>query len=303
MIKNSKIRHILSNDGLWFILYYILRFTSLDRILSDKLYLKIKYRCFMGKPLQLDPPITYNDKLQWLKLYDHNPLYTSLVDKYEVKKIVAEKMGEQYIIPTLGVWDNVDRIDFDSLPNQFVLKTTHDSGGVCICKDKGIFDIEAAKKKLRKSFNTNFFLLGREWPYKNVPKRIIAEKYMEDLDTKELRDYKFFCFSGEVKMMFIATDRQNREEPFFDFFDRDFNHLDIINGHPQNPSQPSMPVHYSEMIRLAEELSQGIPHVRIDFYEVNGKIYFGEYTFFHHSGCMPMEPEEWDYKMGEWIKI
>lgn len=303
MSKNSKIRNILSKDGLWFILYYILRFSSLDRILSDKLYLKIKYRCFMGKPLHLDPPITFNEKLQWLKLYDHNPIYTTMADKYAVKKFVAEKIGEQYIIPTLGVWDNVESIDFNSLPNQFALKTTHDSGGVCICKDIGNFDIEAAKKKLSDSLKTNFYLLGREWPYEDVPKRIIAEKYMEDLDTKELRDYKFFCFLGEVKMMFIATDRQNRVEPYFDFYDRDFNHLDIINGHPQNPLTPSKPTHYSEMIRLAEKLSQGIPHVRVDFYEVNGNIYFGEYTFFHHSGCMPMEPEEWDYKMGEWIKI
>lgn len=272
--------------------------------LSDEEYLKRKYHAVFHKDLDLDNPVTYNEKLQWLKLHDRKPIYISMVDKFEVKKYVAELIGEKYIIPTLGLWDTFDKIDFSSLPSQFVLKCTHDSGSVIICKNKENFDYKTIKKKINTSLRRNFYYVGREWPYKNIKPRIIAEEYIEDSKHKELKDYKFFCFNGVVKAMFIASDRQKEgEETKFDFFDANFNHLNIKQGHPNSTVLPDKPEKLDEMKRMAETLSKNMPHVRVDFYEVNGKVYFGEYTFYHFSGMVPFEPEEWDYKLGEWIKL
>lgn len=270
---------------------------------NDKLQIKKGWYCRMSYKLNLRSPKSYNEKLQWLKLYDRNPLYTTMVDKYAAKKYVADIIGENYIIPTLGVWDKFDDIDFDSLPNQFVLKCTHDSGGLVICKDKNNLDLKKAKQKIESSLNTDYYSLGREWPYKNVPHKIIAEKFMEDSKTCELRDYKFFCFNGNVKWLFIATDRQNREEPYFDFFDMDFNHLPMQHGHPNAPVLPEKPHNFELMKDLAVRLSQNIPHVRVDFYEVDGKVFFGELTFFHHGGWTPFTPEKWDYTFGKEIEL
>ena len=273
-------------------------------ILSDKSFVKLQFKTIFGYELNLDNPKTYSEKLQWLKLNDHNPLYTTLVDKEAVKDYVAEKIGEQYIIKTLGVWDNFEEIDFDKLPNQFVLKCTHDSGGLVICRDKNLFDIVGAKKRIEKCLKRNYYKHGREWPYKNVKPRIIAEEYMEDTKTGELRDYKFFAFDGEVKAMFIASERSNKNtETRFDFFDRGFNHLPFTNGHPNADVLPQKPEKYDEMVSLAEKLSVGIPQARIDFYEVDGKVYFGEITFFHWGGLMPFNPPEWDEKFGSYIKL
>ena len=272
--------------------------------IPDKQYLQIMYRIRMGKKLNLDNPQTFNEKLQWLKLYDRRPEYTIMVDKYEAKKYVADRIGSEYIIPTLGVWDKFDDIDFDKLPNQFVLKCTHDSGGLVICRDKKTLDIQEARKKIEKSLKSNFFWVGREWPYKNVKPRIIAEEYMEDETDHELRDYKFFAFDGVAKALFIATDRGNlSSETKFDFFDIDFNHLDFTNGHPNSEVLPHKPKTFDEMKKLAEKLSCGIPQVRVDFYEVNGKAYFGELTFAHWSGMKPFDPEIWDKKFGEMIEL
>ena len=272
--------------------------------INDETYLKLCYRGVFSKKLNLENPQTFNEKLQWLKLYDRKPEYTTMVDKYAVKKYVADKIGEEYIIPTLGVWNNFDDIDFDKLPNQFVLKCTHDSGGLVICKDKSKLDIKAAREKINKSLKRNFYYLGREWPYKDVPPRIIAEKYMENRDTKDLRDYKFFCFDGVPQVLFIATDRQSEgEETKFDFFDMDFKHLDLINGHPNSNISIDCPNNFDKMKYLARILSKGIPQLRVDFYEINGRTYFSELTFSHWSGMVPFEPEEWDYKLGQWIKL
>ncbi len=284
-------------------------FTGLSRRgylnwLPDKAYIKIEYRLRMGKKLNLKNPQTFNEKLQWLKLYNRKPEYTKMVDKYDAKAYVAERIGEEYIIPTIGVWDKFEDIDFDSLPDQFVLKCTHDSGGLVICRDKSKLDIEDAKKKIEKSLQRKYYLSGREWPYKNVKPRIIAEAYMEDTATAELRDYKFFCFDGQVKALFIATERASKtEETKFDFFDENFNHLPFTNGHPNAAVIPEKPVNFEKMKELAGKLSVGIPHLRVDFYEVNGKIYFGELTFSHWGGMMPFEPEEWDETFGSWIQI
>ncbi len=272
--------------------------------MSDELYLKIGYWIKFKKKLNLENPQTYNEKLQWLKLYDRKPLYTKLVDKYEVKNIVAEKIGAEYIIPTLGVWEHFDEIDFDKLPNQFVLKCTHDSGGLIVVKDKSKLDKKAARKKIEYCLKHSFFWGMREWPYKDVKPRIIAEQYMEDTKTKELRDYKFFCFDGDVKALFIATERQKAgDETKFDFFDAEYNHLPFTNGHPNATILPEKPVQFELMKQLAAKLSKGMPQARIDFYEVDGKVYFGEVTYFHWSGLTPFVPEEWDYTFGSWIRL
>lgn len=271
---------------------------------TDERYLEKIFEARIGKKLNLKNPKTFNEKLQWLKIYDRKPIYTTMVDKFEAKKYVANIIGDEYIIPTLGVWEKFDDIDFDSLPNEFVLKCTHDSGGLVICKDKGKLNLKKAKRKIDKSLQRNYYFAGREWPYKNVKPRIIAEKFIEDAETQELRDYKFFAFDGVVKAMFVATERQKEnEEVKFDFFDEDYNHLPMKNGHPNANITPQKPKYFDKMKALAEKLSEGIPHVRVDFYEANEKIYFGELTFFHFCGFVPMEPEEWDYKFGSYIKL
>lgn len=273
-------------------------------IIPDKLYLKWLFRLRMGYKLNLDNPQTFSEKLQWLKLYNRKPEYTQMVDKVGAKEYVAKIIGEEYIIPTIGVWDSVDDIDFDKLPNQFVLKCTHDSGGIVICKDKSKLDIESARRVLRKGLKRDFYSTNREWPYKDVKRRIIGEQYMVDESGYELKDYKFFCFDGEPKALFIATDRGVKgEETKFDFFDMEFNHLPFTNGHPNANREIAKPQGFEEMKQLAAKLSQGQPHLRVDFYDINGKIYFGELTFYHWSGTTPFEPREWDYTFGSWIKL
>ena len=269
----------------------------------DKPYLHILYYAYMGKRLHLTNPVTYNEKLQWLKLYDRNPIYTKMVDKYEAKLIVAEKIGEEYIIPTLGVWNRPEEIDYDGLPDKFVLKTTHDSGGIIIVDKRQGYDRKCINDFFNKRLSQSTYELQREWPYKNVPKRIIAEQFMEDEKTHELRDYKFFCFDGEVKCMFIATDRQSEKPTAFDFFDPDFNWMDIRHGHPNAEVKPEKPINFELMKQLAGKLSDGLPQVRVDLYEINGKVYFGELTFFHHGGIVPFDPENWDKVFGEWIQL
>ena len=278
--------------------------TWISKKIADERYLKILFKGYMNERLDLEEPRTFNEKLQWLKLYDRDPLYTTLVDKYEVKKYVASIIGDNYIIPTLGIWEGISDIDYDNLPDQFVLKCTHDSGGVVICKDKQQFDRKKAEKIIEKSLKKNFYYEGREWPYKNVKPRIIAEEYKEDSACGELRDYKFFCFDGVVKALFIATDRQKKnEDTKFDFFDEKYNHLPFTNGHPMANVVPKKPICFEKMKELAAKLSKDIPQVRVDFYEVDGKIYFGELTFSHWSGLTPFVPNEWDKVFGDWIKL
>ena len=282
--------------------YFLIRHGFFKKM-SDEEYLKKQFKNVFGYELDLKNPKTYSEKIQWLKLYDRRNEYIDLVDKYEVKKIIEKKIGKEYIIPTLGVWNNFDEIDFDRLPDQFVLKCTHDSGGVVICTDKKKFNIKKARKIINKSLNNDYYMQSREWPYKNVKRKIIAEKYMVDESGYELKDYKMFCFDGKFKYMFIATDRQLDTETCFDFYDREFNHLEIINGHPNSKKKILRPNNYEKMIELAEKISAGIPHVRVDFYNINGKIYFGEMTFYHWSGFKKYEPEKWDRIFGDYIKL
>lgn len=273
-----------------------------DGLIPDKWYLQMLYRRVFDKKLDLKNPKGFNEKLFWMKLYDRRLEYTTMVDKYAVKKFVADKIGEEYIIPTLGVWDKPEYIDWEGLPNQFVLKCTHDSGGLVICRDKSKLDKAAAVKKLNASLKSNYYKIGREWPYKNVPRRILAEKYMEDKSVGELPDYKFFCFDGVVKAMFIGTERGTGDVKF-DYYDADFNHLDLVQEHPMSGKDLPKPQHFEKMKELASKLSQGLPQVRVDFYNINGDIYFGEMTFFHHGATVPFHPESWDYTFGSWIKL
>lgn len=275
----------------------------IQRCIPDRIMLKYSYYKRFKKNLDLKNPKTFNEKLQWLKLYDRKDIYTTMVDKYEVKKYVADIIGEDYIIPTIGIYEKWEDIDFNKLPEQFVIKCTHDSGGLVIVKDKKQFDKKSAEEKIKKCLKNNFFYAGREWPYKNVKPRILIEEYLEDEVDKELRDYKFFCFNGIPQMLFIATNRQGNEETCFDFFDMDFNNLGIINGHPNASVSPHKPYNYEKMKELASMLSKDIPHVRVDFYEVNNRVLFGELTFYHWSGFVPFEPNEWDLKMGEMIDL
>ena len=264
----------------------------------DKWYLEVLFFQKMGCFLNLKHPKTYNEKLQWLKLYDRNPLYTTLVDKYRVKQYVADKIGEQYVVPLLAVYNSVNEIDLSTLPNQFVLKCNHDSGSFAICRDKNNFDIESAKRKLDKGLKTDFYKIAREWPYKNVKRCIIAEQYLETEDGV-LCDYKFFCFNGTPEIMYIGADKA--DEPTSDFYDMDFNHLPIRMVDPNAAVPPLRPQCFEQMKQIATTLSIGIPHVRVDFYCVNNKIYFGEYTFYHMGGFSEVKPSEWNNRLGEYI--
>ena len=279
------------------------KIVSMLWFIPDKLYLKLLYRIKMGKKLNIKHPKSFNEKIQWLKLYDRNPAYTTMVDKYKVKRYVSKKIGEEYIIPTLGVWDKFDDIDFCKLPNQFVLKCTHDSGGLVICKDKEKFDVEAARKKINKSLKNNFFWVGREWPYKNIRPRIIAEQYLEDESGTELKDYKFMCFDGKVRCIFVCSERYSKDGLKVTFFDRDWNKLPFIRHYPSSRKEIQRPAGLGKMIELSEKLSKDIPFVRVDLYESNDTILFGELTFYPGNGLEEFEPEKWDFRLGSWIKL
>lgn len=284
------------------------RFACMERLglfdrMPDEQYLKLKYKSIFGKELNLDNPQTFNEKLQWLKLYNRKPEYTVMVDKYKVREYIAQMIGEEYLIPLLGVWDDPDEIDFDALPDQFVLKCNHNSGlGMCICKDKSELDISRVKAELRKGLKQDYYLTGREWPYKDVPRKIIAERYMEDA-SGELRDYKFYCFNGVMKFVMINSDRNTDKPTRADYFDCDFNWLDFTWGYSHAEVHPQKPEQFEKMVAIAERLSKGLPHIRVDLYDCNGKIYFGELTFFDGSGFDKIEPLEWDYKIGEMLKL
>ena len=274
-------------------------------IKNDKLYLSLRHYVSFGKKMDWDNPKTYNEKQQWLKIYDRRPEYTIMADKYLVKDYIAKIIGEEYIIPTIGVWERPEDIDWDSLPNQFAMKCNHNSGtGMIICKDKSKLDIPKAIIGLHNGLNEDYFIINREWPYKDIPRRIIAEQFMADKKYGELRDYKFFCFDGEVKFLFIATDRSKGDHAVcFDFFDADFNHLPFTHGHPNAKVTPKKPSLFEDMKRIASTLSKGIPSVRVDLYEINDKIYFGEMTFTHWGGFMPFAPPEWDSILGGYISL
>lgn len=269
--------------------------------IPNRPYLKMVYFMKTGKRLNLDKPVGFNEKENWLKVNEIHPEYTNYVDKYEVRSIVDKTLGEGYMFPLLGVWNHYEDIDFSALPKQFVLKCTHDSGSVKIVKDKSIVNHKEFKSFFESRLRINSFNLGREYPYKNVKPRIIAEKLME---AKEgINDYKFFCFDGKPTIMFVATERASGDTKF-DFYDMDFNHLDIVNIHPQSTKGGiTKPKCFDEMKDIAAKCSQGMKFVRIDLYEIDGKVYFGEYTFFHGGGFWLFKPDHWEKDLGDLIEI
>lgn len=277
--------------------------------LPDKLYLSLRYRFKMGHWINWKNPKTFTEKIQWLKVYDRKPKYTTMVDKYAVKQYVADRIGKEYIIPTLGVWDKAEDIDWGALPEQFVLKTTHGggSGGVVICKDKSKFDKSAAVTKLNESMMSDIYSNLREWPYKNVPKRIIAEKFMapvKETVLTDLPDYKFFCFNGEPKYCQVIRDRHFKET--IDFYDMDWNHQEFVglNSLARNGCTPvDRPEHLEEMIEVCKKLSGDIPFVRVDLYVIDDKEYFGELTFYPASGVGHFSPEEWNFYLGKMLTL
>lgn len=280
---------ILSHFGTW---------------LPDSLYLKIMFRLKMGYKLNLKNPQTFNEKLQWLKLYNRKPEYTRMVDKSEAKTVAENILGKGYVIPTLGVWNKFEEIDFNSLPDSFVLKTTNGGGGggVIICRDKSKLNLASAAERLKSSLKANIYRHLKEWPYKNVKPRIIAEKFMVD-ESGELRDYKFYCFNGEPKVFLVASERFSGHRTYFDYFDMEGNHLPFTQGGMNNPVTPELPSTFEEMKQVAMKLSHGLPHVRIDLYSVDEKVYFGEFTFFDSSGFEKFTPREWDDTFGEWLRL
>ena len=272
--------------------------------IPDRMYLKLLYKKTLNKKLNLKNPQTFNEKLQWLKLNDRKPEYTKMVDKYEAKKYVADIIGEEYIIPTLGVYNKFEEIDFGKLPNQFVIKTTHDSGGIVICKDKKSFDIKKAEEKINKSLKNNFYYLGREWPYKNVKPRIIIERFMSD-NGKDINDYKIFVFSGVPHYIQVDYDRFINHHR--NFYDLKWNYVPFTTCYPTNPNHIiEKPDKLNEILEIAKKISLSLNNpkfVRIDLYLIEKQIYFGEVTFYHGSGYERFYPEEWDKKLGNFIEL
>ena len=289
MNLNKKIKSIVIHFGKW---------------IPDKTYLKILYFLDRRKFLNLKNPKTFTEKIQWLKIHDRNPEYCILVDKIKVKELVASKIGERYVIPTLSIYDTVDSIDLKKLPDKFVLKTNHDSGGVILCQNKEEFDINNAKKKLKKSFKRNYYKTFREWPYKNINRKIFAETHINDTGNKDITDYKWFCFNGKPLFCQVIKDRNTKET--IDFYDSEWNHMDFVglNINCRNSENTEKkPTNLNEQLQIAKSLSAGFKFIRVDLYNIKGKIYFGELTLYPASGFGTFSPDEWNYKLGDLIDI
>ena len=275
-------------------------------VLSDKSFIKKLYKKRMGKKINLSNPQTFTEKQNWLKLYDRNPIYTVMVDKYLARDFVKERIGEQYLVPLLGVWNNADEIDFSALPDKFVLKCNHNSdviifrNGTFTSKDNSILTEEAVRNRLNKQLENDYYLVKREWPYKNVPRKIICEKFMENTDGSKLVDYKLFCFDGNPKLIMVNSDRFGAGGTKTDMYDMSWTYLDMQDGHyPTAGDVFEKPICFNEICNLARTLSSSVPFLRVDFNIWNNKLYFGELTFFHSAGLESFEPQEWDYILGQ----
>lgn len=296
----NKFQKLINNPAMF---YQLLAGWGLTDWIPDAPHLKMLYRAFLGEKLDLDNPSTFNEKLQWLKIHDRNPLYTTLVDKYRVKQWVSDRIGAEHVTKTYAMWEHAEDIDISGLPERFVLKTNHDCGGVAICRDRASFDLESAKRKLSKHLKTNYFWRTREWPYKNVKPCVFAEEYLDPDEGKgDLTDYKVMCFGGKVRCEFTCTGRAGGDL-HVDFFDKDWNHLPFTRHYPNAEVPPEAPARLKEMVADAERLSADIPFVRADFYEVAGQYYFGEMTLYPNSDFERFEPSEWDRKFGTWIDL
>ncbi len=280
-----------------------LKISQATKIIPDKLYISMIYRLRMGKSMNWGNPQSFSEKLQWLKVYNRNPEYSRIVDKYEMKNYVADRLGEGYTVPTIGIWDKAEDIDFESLPGKFVIKCTHDSGSNILCKNKAEISWGGVQQHLNKCLKNNLYYLSREWPYKNVKPRIIAEEYLEDERQESLTEYKLFCFDGVVRMVLVCKGIAHTENRTNDFCDINLERFPFTSLLPNSKGKLEKPECYDELIACSSKLSQGLPHVRVDAYIVNGKIYFGEMTLFHNSGLRKYEPDEWDYKIGQWLQL
>lgn len=282
-------------------------------LLPDKIYIKKLYKAKTGKKLNLKNPTLFNEKLNWLKLYNRRPEYTVMADKYLARGFIAEKIGEEYLVPLLAVYDNADEIDFDALPNQFVLKCNHDSE-VVICKDKKNNDFQSKKQRLsntdevraylKKRLNINYYKSAREWPYKNIPRKIVCEKYLSEEHSDTLTDYKFHCFNGKPEFIYVVTEKKHTKH--LDFFDMNYNHLQIAHSLLSNSSEEtvfSIPQEFEKMKTLVSILSYGIPYCRVDLYNISGKIYFSEITFFPSGGFATFSPEKWNEIFGDYLEL
>lgn len=277
---------------------------KLNRLMPNRMYISLKVKKHAGYWPNFKNPKTFNEKLQWLKLHDRKPEYMVMVDKFDAKKYVANLIGEEHIIPNLGVWDDFDQIDFDSLPEQFVLKCTHDSGGLVVCRDKSKLDMQAAKQKITNSLNNNYYWQAREWAYKGLKPRIIAEKYMEDAENPQLMDYKFYCFDGEPRFLYLSKGLENHATASISFYDLDFNEMPFSRSDYKRFTQkPKKPEKFEEMLHFARVLSKGIPFLRVDLYQVNGQVYFSELTFVPGGGWMPFAPRSADMEIGRMLKL
>ena len=297
---NKRIEKILKNPSVAFL---SLGYRGVFNWMSDEQYLKIAYWCKVHKRLNLNCPETFNEKTQWLKLNNRHPKYTMMVDKYAVKQWVAECIGAEYVIPTLGVWDKFEQIDFNALPSQFVLKCTHDSGSIVICRDKSTLDKAHARRILNKGLGHNSFWGGREWPYKNVKPRIIAEKYMQEPDGSGIKDYKVFVFNGKARCIQVDYDRFTNHRR--NFYDTDWTYIPFTTCYPTDiRHEIERPPCLGELLSKAEALvscADTPPFLRTDFYIINNKLYFGELTFYHGGGMEIFYPGEWDVILGSWM--
>lgn len=267
---------------------------------DDETWIKLKYRYCFGRKIDLNNPQSFNEKLNWLKLKDRNPRYTLMADKYEAKKIVSELIGEQYVVPCYGVWDHFEDINFDELPDEFALKCNHNSGGGVLCRNKKTIDKEELSKRFNRWLTEEFYQYGREWPYKNIKRRILAEQLLDDHSGKELRDYKFWCFNGEPKVMYITN---KAREIYENFYDMDYRPLSINHGFKRVVPEYDKPENFDLMKDLAKKLSKGVPFVRVDFFDVNGRVYFGEFTFFDWAGFRPFKDWNMDIELGRMLKL
>lgn len=297
MNVKEKIKMVLKNPS-----WIIIKLASKNIIhMTDKKYLELQYKLIMGKELNLDNPKTFNEKIQWLKLYNRRQEYIKMVDKYEAKEYVSNIIGKEYVIPTIGIFSKFEDIDFEKLPNQFVMKCTHDSSSTIICDDKSSFNINKTKKKINKKLKTNFYFPGREWIYKNIKPRIIVEKNMTTEGQKDLMDYKYFCFNGKVRVILVCSNRTKKLKETW--FDSKWNLLDLKEGNCEIDRNIAKPINLNLMIELSEKLAKNVPFLRVDWYEIDGKIYFGELTFYPNSGREKFDPPKYNKILGDMIKL
>lgn len=308
-LEQNGIFHIIAVDYLFLQTFIEDLFTKNNQklnekfkcILDDKEYISRQFEYHIGYRPNLEKPQTFNEKIQWLKLYDRNPEYIKMVDKYEAKKYIADKIGEEFIIPTLGIYNSFEEVNFANLPDRFVLKCTHDSGSVVICKDKESLNKTEAKNILERRLRLNYYWLGREWPYKNIKPRIIVEEYLEG--GEEFIDYKFLCMKGKVKISFTCSNRFQPDGLCVNFYDREWNPLPFERHYPRRKKEIEKPEKYEDMVRIAENLSAGLTFVRIDFYVIKNQIRVGEITFYPGNGMEEFTPVVWDYRLGDMLQL